>query len=377
MPRLPAPMSGAVSVAGDLKERVAEQLRDARARTLAVLEPLSDAELTRQVSELMSPLVWDFAHIGHFEELWICRRLGGRKPIHPEGDDTYDAFAHDRNERPSLALLDPTTARAYLAEVRARSLDVLERIDLDRPDPLLRGAFAFGLVVQHELQHVETMLQTIQLSGIDHPGGGPSPSEAGGEVSVEGGPFVMGTVEEAWAYDNERPAHEVDVEAFRIEAAPVTNGAYADFLADTGREEPPLSWERDGGSWVRTHFGRREPVPAEEPVQHISWEEANAYARWVGGRLPTEREWEKAARLGLLEDIGSVWEWTSSDFTGYPGFEPFPYREYSEAFFGSDYKVLRGASWATHPTVARVTFRNWDFPIRRQIFSGLRVARDR
>jgi gamma-glutamyl hercynylcysteine S-oxide synthase len=376
MPRLPAPMSGAVSVAGDLKERVAEQLRDARARTLTVLEPLSDAELTRQVSELMSPLVWDLAHIGHFEELWICRRLGGRKPIHPEGDDTYDAFAHERNERPSLALLDPRTARAYLAEVRARSLDVLARIDLERPDPLLRGAFAFGLVIQHELQHVETMLQTIQLSGIDHPGGGPVPSEPGGDVFVEGGPFVMGTAEEAWAYDNERPAHEVDVEPFRIEAAPVTNGAYADFLADTGREEPPLSWARDGDSWVRTRFGCREPVPAEEPVQHVSWHEADAYATWAGGRLPTEAEWEKAARLGLLENIGSVWEWTSNDFTGYPGFEPFPYKEYSEVFFGPDYKVLRGASWATHATVARVTFRNWDFPIRRQIFSGLRVARD-
>jgi gamma-glutamyl hercynylcysteine S-oxide synthase len=369
-------MSGASPVTVDVKERVATELHEARARTLAVLEPLTDDDLTRQVSDLMSPLVWDLAHIGHFEELWICRRLGGREPLYPEGDDTYDAFAHAREERPSLALLDPSRARAYLAEVRERTLEVLEGIDLEQPDPLVRGAFAFGLVVQHELQHVETMLQTVQLSGVEHPGGATGVvTKPGVDVHVDEGPLVMGTSDDAWAYDNERPAHEVDVGPFRIDVSPATNNDFAGFVKETDAE-PPLSWERDGSRWIRRRFGRLEGIPAMEPVQHISWEQADAYARWAGGRLPTEAEWEKAARLGLLEDVAAVWEWTSSDFTGYPGFEAFPYREYSEVFFGPEYKVLRGASWATHPTVARVTFRNWDFPIRRQIFSGVRVARD-
>jgi iron(II)-dependent oxidoreductase len=370
-------MRGTTEVTGDMKQRVAAELEVARARTTALMAPFSDEELTRQVSPLMSPLVWDLAHIGHFEELWISRRLGGAKPIFPEVDDTYDAFAHEREERPSLELLDPTAARTYLAEVRARSLAVLYEIELDSDDPLLCGGFAFGLVAQHEQQHVETMLQTIQLSGLEHEGGQPRVLTGGlGAALVEEGSFVMGTADEPWAYDNERPAHEAETGAFSIDVEPVSNGDYAAFLADGGWDEPPLSWERDGDAWVRRRFGRVEPVPRNEPVQHISWEEADAYARWAGKRLPSEAEWERAAKLGVLRGVGSVWEWTSSDFAGYPGFRAFPYPEYSEVFFGPEYKVLRGASWATSPTVARVTFRNWDFPVRRQIFAGFRCASD-
>jgi iron(II)-dependent oxidoreductase len=315
-------------------------LEHARARTEALLAPLDDEQLTRQVSPLQSPLVWDLAHIGYFEELWLLRS-GNAGDL----DDLYDSFAHERAERGSLPILVPQDARAYLTQVREK---VLERL----PE-LARDEFLVGMVAQHELQHVETMTQTLALAGLVDADGLPE-VEATGDVLVPGGPFTLGS-NEPWAYDNERPAHVVDLPPFRIDRSLVTNAEYARFAPPPG--------------------GGRE----NEPVQHVSFDEAEAYARWAGKRLPTEPEWEKAVKAAgdeLEHARGAVWQWTSSFFEGYPGFRAFPYAEYSEVFFGDEYRVLRGGSWATDPLVARPTFRNWDLPQRRQIFSGIRCASD-
>ena len=320
-------------------------LAHARKRTEALLEPLDDEQLTRQVSPLQSPLVWDLAHIGYFEELWLLRNGNGHAAAATGFDELYNSFAHERPERGSLPILSPQEARAYVAGVRER---VLERL----PE-LARDDYLVGMVAQHELQHVETMTQTLALAGLA--GAGRLPVvEAGGEVLVPDGPFALGS-DEPWAYDNERPAHLVELPPFQIDRALVTNGEYAEFAS------------------------RPAPGRDDEPVQHVSFHEAEAYARWAGKRLPTEAEWEKAAML-LGEELehasGAVWQWTSTFFDGYPGFRAYPYPEYSEVFFGTDYRVLRGGSWVTDPIVARPTFRNWDLPERRQIFSGIRCASD-
>jgi iron(II)-dependent oxidoreductase len=413
----------------DPRKRALLELDEVRQRSLDLLAPLTDDQLIRQHSPLMSPLVWDLAHVGNYEELWLVRAVGGMETIDPSLDDLYDAFRHPRPDRPSLPLLGPAEARRYIGEVRARALDVLDRIHFDESVPLLAGGFVAGLVVQHEHQHDETMLATLQLMGESYPGGvrrsgGPvDTATQAREVLVAGGPFVMGTNDLAWVYDNERPAHSLNLAPFYIDAFPVTNGQYQAFIADDGyrRQElwtpegwawrqqddvdGPLFWQPGGGhAWTRLRFGSVEEIPLAEPVQHVCWYEADAYARWAGKRLPTEAEWERAAQgsdqsqanlggsrfgptpirtwpegaatSGAQQMIGDVWEWTSSDFLPYPGFLSFPYREYSEVFFGGDYKVLRGGSWATHPSAARVTFRNWDYPIRRQIFAGFRCARN-
>jgi gamma-glutamyl hercynylcysteine S-oxide synthase len=393
-----------VGVSVDTESRIGAGLEGARARTLGLLAPIDDADLVGQVSPLMSPLVWDLAHVGHYEELWLLRNLVGAAPTNELFDDVYDAFKHPRRDRPSLPILGPASARAFVAGVRTRALDVLATIDLDGDDPLLRDGFVYGLVVQHEHQHDETMLATIQLmENFAHPDAGdwrPSKVDHGdaGMVDVPGGTFFIGTDEHAWVYDNERPRHEVELPPFRIESAPVTNRQYRAFIEDSGYDdsrlwseagwewrqdagaEAPLFWRREGGGdWSRRRYGRHEDLPPDEPVQHVCWHEADAFARWRGARLPTEAEWEAAAARdgepgGPRQMIGDVWEWTSTDFGGYPGFVSFPYREYSEVFFGPEYKVLRGGSWATDASVRRTTFRNWDYPIRRQIFAGFRCA---
>jgi iron(II)-dependent oxidoreductase len=426
----------------DLRLSIAADLERARARTMLLTDAVDDDDLTRQHSPLMSPLVWDLAHVGNQEELWLVRDVGGRDPLRQDIDELYDAFKHSRRDRPALPLLDPAEARAYTAQVRDKVFDVLDRARFGPESRLLDGGFAFGMIVQHEQQHDETMLATHQLrSGaavLSAPPPPPSRAEVSGEVLIDSGRFLMGTDIEPWALDNERPAHPVEVGAFWIDAAPVTNGDYLAFMDAGGYDDPrwwsergwahrnqagldsPLHWIRDRDGWLRDRFGRVEPVDPAEPVVHVCFFEAEAYAAWAGKRLPTEAEWEKAARWdpstgrsrrypwgddppearhanlgqrhlgpapagaypdgaspqGVHQLIGDVWEWTSSGFHGYPGFAAFPYREYSEVFFGGDYRVLRGGSFGTDTAACRGTFRNWDHPIRRQIFSGFRCARD-
>jgi iron(II)-dependent oxidoreductase len=394
-----------VGVTVDVHGRVVTGLEDARARTLGLLAPIGDADLVRQVSPLMSPLVWDLAHVGHYEELWLLRNVAGAAPTDEQFDDIYDAFKHPRRDRPSLPILGPTEARAFVASVRSRVLDALASLDLTDHDPLLRDGFVYGMVIQHEHQHDETMLATVQLmDDFAHPDAAawrPDTIEMDGAamVDIDGGPFLMGT-DDAWAYDNERPLHQVEVAPFKIDRTPVTNSQYRAFVEDGGYDDArlwsadgwawrqesgagaPQFWRREGEhDWSRRRYGRREALPASEPVQHVCWYEADAFARWRGTRLPSEAEWEKAASIGgdaggPSQMLGGVWEWTATDFDGYPGFESFPYREYSEVFFGPEYKVLRGGSWATDASVRRATFRNWDYPIRRQIFAGFRCAED-
>jgi len=380
-------------VTASSKEAIADRLAEARRRTYELIGPLDDEQLNRVYSPILSPLAWDLGHIANFEELWLVQTIGNREPLHGELGRFYDAIENPRKSRGELPILRDADLRSYLADVRGRTLEVLDEVDVGpaAEDPLLREGFVYEMLLAHELQHNETMLQLLQMvdgyeppAGLRPPadvseflhryGGKNSDTSVSGAIWVEGGEYEIGAPSTGFAYDNERPRHAVELAPFEIDRTPVTNGAYIAYMEATGAK-PPLYWEGDAESgWVSAARGSHEPVDSTQPVIHVSWEEADAFARWAGKRLPSEQEW--AAAHDRLAGIGFAWEWTSSDFLAYPGFEAFPYREYSEVFFGDEYKVLRGGSWATAREVMRPSFRNWDLPQRRQIFSGFRCARD-
>jgi gamma-glutamyl hercynylcysteine S-oxide synthase len=429
-----------------MRDVVRELLGRVRARTALLLAPLSDADARTQHDPLMSPIVWDLGHIASFERLWLQEQLS-RRVTFGEMPGLYNPFEHPRAERGALPLPSLYATLAELEEVRERTLELLESINFDDGGPLLRDGFVYSMVTQHESQHQETILQTLQLKKgapyaaprvWDVPGAATAaPPQPGSMAFFPGGSGVIGADDRHAPYDNERPSHEVEIGPFEIDVCAVTNGDYMQFVAEGGyRDErlwsaagvswlresgaiAPRHWSRDSGTWTERYMNRLREVDPRRPVCHVCYYEAEAFARWAGKRLPTEFEWEAAATWSALGErrrfpwgeappdpsranvdqlafdtapagayadnvsphgahgmIGNVWEWTSSDFAPYPGFASFPYAEYSEPFFGSGYKVLRGGSWATAAHVARPTFRNWDFPIRRQIFSGFRCARD-
>lgn len=426
---------------------VAARLTEARGRTLLLVAPLTEDELRLQHDPLMSPILWDLGHIAHFEELWLTRNVAGRIEF-TEMPGMYNPFEHPRATRAALPLPSLAALLDAAAEIRRDVLAVLEHADFASDNPLVAGGYVYELVLQHEYQHDETILQTLQLmQGRPYPAPRatlpPVPArDAGvqfaGMVSVPAGTYAIGAPDGVAVYDNERPRHAMTLSAFQIDAAPVTNAAYAEFVEDRGYDRPelwsdagwawvreasvaaPKYWFREEGAWMTRSMNAIAPIAPDHPVIHVCFHEAAAFARWAGKRLPTEYEWEVAASwdpatasprtypwgddtpttlhanldqlafataaigsyprnvspLGCYGMIGDVWEWTSSAFRGYPGFEAFPYREYSEVFFGDEYRVLRGGSWATRPGAIRSTFRNWDYPIRRQIFAGFRCARD-
>ncbi|MBV9944320.1 MAG: ergothioneine biosynthesis protein EgtB [Solirubrobacterales bacterium] len=414
-------------------------LEEARRRTLALVESVSDADLERVHSPLMSPLVWDLAHIAAYEDLWLVHRYGERPLLREDLAASYDAFETPRAVRGDIELLDAGQARNYLAEVRTRTVKVIDERGVG--DGTLHE-----MVLRHEHQHDETMVQTLQLARLEQyelvgrrpDPDSPRPSFTGLEmVEIPAGPCTIGAGDGEFAFDNERPRHATDVRGYLMGQTAVTNATYLTFVEGGGYERREW-WSDEGWAWKEEYditrpgdwtadltaewrLGKLEPLHPDRPVVHVSWFEAEAFARAHGARLPTEVEWEKAATwdqaagkarrypwgahrpvpgvhanldhggggtasagaypagaspYGCLGMIGDVWEWTATRFGGYAGFVAHPYREYSEVFFGAEYRVLRGGSWATRTPVATPTFRNWDYPQRRQIFAGIRITRD-
>jgi iron(II)-dependent oxidoreductase len=433
-------------------EQIASLFEAARADTLRIFDLADEAELHRSPGFGYRPVMWHLAHIGVFEGYWLLQKAQGLPAPEPAYERVFDPISTPREESKNL----PTRREMedYLARVRAASLRYLDGFNFREADPLKSGGYLFRLVLEHERQHQETLCYLLQLldpskkrrpatrqSAVSAPVPETAPEATaadGGTVLIPAGKFPMGASPGGFAYDNELPAREVFVPAFRLDLHPTTNGQYERFVNEGGYERRefwseegwgwreregwshPLYWLRDGSGWRERLMFEETGLRAEHPVTGVSWFEAEAYARFAGKRLPTEAEWEKAASwdesagvkrryawgdsapsaelcnsglsfwgttaagsfpsgasaYGCQDMTGNVWEWTSTPFDAFPGFEPFPYPEYSEVWFDGDHRVLKGGSWATDASVLRASFRNFFRRHFRIAFAGIRLAAD-
>jgi len=420
---------------------VAAVLEDARRRSLELIADLADEQLRAPLLSIINPPIWELGHVAWFQEKWALRHLRGEPPLVEQGDALWDSAAVPHDTRWDLPLLSRAGTLDHCRRVLDRVLERLPQGELSEKE-----AYFHWLVVMHEDMHGEAFTYTRQTLGYPAPKlSGPGDAQLtadstdtgatiSGDVWVRGGKFLLGARPgEAFVFDNEKWAHEVEVKPFAIARAPVTNAEFAAFVDDGGyrrselwseegrawlekeKAQHPAYWLRDANGWRLRHFDQVIPLPEDRPIIHVNWYEAEAYCRWAKRRLPTEAEWEFAAggvekrrypwgdeppngarsqldsaHLGVVpvgahaagdspcgcrQMMGNVWEWTASPFVSYPGFAPDPYKEYSQSWFTPAYKVLRGGCWATRARLIRTTWRNFYTKDRRDVFAGFRTCR--
>ncbi|MGA7936124.1 MAG: ergothioneine biosynthesis protein EgtB [Kovacikia sp.] len=414
-----------------LRSQLRQGMQQCRQATLALFQGVDYEMMCAQAHPDFSPIGWHLGHIAYTESLWLLEKCVGLSPQFPQYRRLFAADGLPKSERVYLPTLGEI--QEYLKTIRSQVLDYLEEAPLDQQERLWRW------LLQHESQHAETIALVLELqkgqaagepmenrrfkihlprafSTAHRP---PSPAPM---VCVPAGYFNCGN-DAIDALDNERPVQGVDLEAYWIDREPVTCEQYRVFI-ESGGYQDPCWWTSDGWAWLqaaqvsRPRYWKDGSEWGRHPVCGVSWYEADAYARFVGKRLPTEAEWEKAASwnpvtqqrqiypwgaavptpdhcnygyqtgsttpvdayppgnsaYGCYDMLGNVWEWTDSWFDGYHGFTAYPYRGYSQAYFDNNHRVLKGGSWATFPWALRSAFRNWYHPHVREILVGFRCA---
>jgi len=404
-----------------------DRLIETRALSLRLAEPLSDEDQVVQAMDDASPTKWHLAHTTWFFEAFVLPRfLPGYKLFDDSFEYCFNSYYETvgpRHPRPKRGLLTRPSAeavRAYRAYVDAALEDFFAQ---DVPD---EAAAFIELGINHEQQHQELLLtDVLSLFSAEplkpayreaEPGVQPSKTASLSFTSFEGGIYEVGHNGDGFAYDNEGPRHEALLRPFRIANRCVTNAEWIEFIEDGGYDTATL-WLADGWNTIKSEewhgplyfektrrgftqmslLGDR-PVEARAPVTHVSFFEADAFARWAGYRLPSEFEWEVASsgvsvsgrtlggghlrpmsadEGGLTQMFGDVWEWTSSAYLPYPGFKPAPgaVGEYNGKFMCNQF-VLKGGSCATPDGHVRRTYRNFFYPHQRWQFTGLRLAAD-
>ena len=412
-----------------MTQQLATRFLTIRRQTEALAQPLSEADLTIQAAEFASPGKWHLAHTTWFWEEFLLRPLGRTFPESESYrylfNSYYEAIGsrHPRQIRGLITRPGLPEVLAYRERVSEAMANWLES------EILPEQAAIIELGLHHEQQHQELFLTDILYNLAQNPLHPACYSQthevakagtvASNMVAFEGGLHMIGHTGDGFAFDNESPRHRVYLEPYRLASTLVTNADWIAFIEGGGYDNPllwlsdgwttvqqegwrmPLYWvRRDDGYFSMTLYGLL-PIDMAAPVTHVSYFEADAYARWSGKRLPTEMEWEVAAGgqpiqghfadSGIYQPMlanadadkplaqlyGSVWEWTASPYVAYPGFKPNPgaVGEYNGKFMNGQY-VLRGGSCATPAGHIRPTYRNFFYPQQRWQFTGVRLAAD-
>ena len=395
-------------------------LMDARNHTLHVLAQFESASsgpgFAVPKRPEFNPPLWTLGHIGWFQEWWIARNLqrhrGGRADpasarlasVEPKGDLWWNPATAPHDSRWTLDLPPLPSTKGYLLDTLESTLELLEKTPDD--DAAL---YFYRLALCHEDLRGEELIVLAQALGLPMQLTLPGPVAPREPMLVPAMRWMMGCTggtapDPGFAFDNEQPAFEVQVPEFEIDAQPVTWAQFVEFVDDSGYDRAEL-WQPGGWQWLQekaadasqdggrrgpryvdqigvasgavmqTRFGKPMRMLGGQSATHVTWWEADAWARWAGRRLPAEVEWEVAAHTALRRGWrwGDVWEWTGTSFRGYPGFAPGPWREYSEPFLGT-HKVLRGASFSTRSRMKNPKFRNFCLPERDDMFCGFRTC---
>ncbi len=444
------------SIQSCCRKTIYRDLQQCRSGTFKLFSGIDYDTFCRQAHPDFSPVGWHLGHIAYTEDLWLLQKCGGFKPVFPEYHQLFAADILPKQERVYLPTIPEV--ELYLDAVRKKVLDYLEIAPIAQQERL------WQFIIQHESQHCETVAFVLQMQEERREGDGESggdgerggDGESGGKwttnarcpmpdapcpmpnarcpipdaqfpipnsaIEIPAGEFYMGS-DRIEALDNERSRHRCYLDKYAIDRYPVTCSQYRNFMDSDGYQNPQW-WSTDGWKWLQVHLVDRplywseNPAVDNHPVCGVSWYEAEAYCNFIGKRLPTESEWEKAASwdsvnqtqriypwgeeppnlslcnhgnymgnttpvdnfsngasaVGCCDMLGNVWEWTASIFDAYPRFESYPYTGYSQAYFDGEHRVLKGGSWATPPQTLRSSFRNWYYPGVRQIIAGFRCA---
>lgn len=344
---------------------------------------------TFPMRDTINPPLWELAHIGWFQEFFALRWQaddvsGSRSPSCLNvADQLFDSRSVAHSDRWRLTYPSQATCFDYMQRVLDKVNDALA----GSLSPL-EDLYGFQLVLLHEDMHAEALAMTLTTLGLALPTVAPkrvafaSHQMRAHEINVAGGPVVLGRSEgvraRAFSFDNEKPAHRVQLEPFAIDARVVSAAEFATFVASAAFNDPRL-WSAEGNNWREARQMANVDQRLDFAAMHVNYFEAEAYCRWQSRRLPTEAEWECAAILSqtFFASTGNCWEWTATPFAPYPGFQAERYREYSEPWFqshGVRYQVLKGGSFVTHSRLKYPQYRNFYTPDRNDMFCGFRTC---